>query len=154
VTYRIAVKDDAVGKWVHERTAGQWVPALASTIGVYKDERIVAGVVFSQWTGPNIFVAVAVDDPRAVTRRFLYLCCWYPFEQLKCRRVTALVDEDNSRSISSVEHLGFTREATLVDAAPNGDVIVFRMLKRDCRWLHTLKTRELRNAENPLRRRA
>lgn len=96
-------------------------------------------MTFTQWNGPNIFVAVAVEDKRAVSREFLFFCFWYAFEQCGCRRITALVNEDNLTSIKSIEHLGFTREATLIDAAPNGDVIVFRMIKEDCTWLRNLR---------------
>lgn len=140
--YRIATQDDAIGRWVYERTGGgDWISGSGSTIAVYRDDAIVAGVTFTQWTGPNIFTAVAVEDRRAVSRRFLFLCFWYPFEQLQCRRITALANADNSASISGLEHLGFTREATLEYAAPTGDVIVFRMFKRECSWLTSLKRR-------------
>lgn len=138
--YRIVTQDDAIGRWVYDRTGGgDWIAGAGSTIAVYRDTAIVAGVTFSQWTGPNIFTAVAVEDRRAVTRQFLFLCFWYPFEQLQCRRITALVNEDNSASLLAIEHLGFKCEATLEDAAPNGNVIVYRMFKRDCKWLTSLK---------------
>lgn len=123
---------------MYERTGdGDWISG--ATIGVSRDNSIVAGVTFTQWTGPNIFTAVAVEDRRAISRKFLFLCFWYAFEQLQCRRITALVNEDNSASIRGLEHLGFTREATLVDAAPKGDVIVYRLFREDCKWLLSLK---------------
>lgn len=138
--YRIVTQDDGVGRWVHERTGGEWIEGSGAIIGVYLDEHIVAGVTFTQWTGANIFVAVAVEDKRAVSREFLFFCFWYAFEQLQCRRVTALVDESNSASVSAIEHLGFEREATLEHAAPNGDVIVYRMMIEEGRkWLSMLK---------------
>lgn len=147
--YRIVTHDDAIGRWVYERSGGgDWVIGAGATIGVYRGNDIVAGTTFTQWAGPNIFTAVAVEDRRAISRKFLFLCFWYPFEQLQCRRITALVNSDNSACLQSIEHLGFKREATLVDAAPNGDVIVFRMFKRECAWLQTLRIRELRGS-NP-----
>lgn len=140
MTYRIVTQDDAIGRWTYERTGGgDWIPGSGATIGVVNHGRIVAGVTFTQWTGPNIFTSVAVDDRRAVSRRFLFLCFWYPFEQLQCRRITGLVNSDNSACLQSIEHLGFVREATLADAAPNGDLVVFRMFKEECSWLSSLK---------------
>lgn len=140
--YRIVTQDEAVGQWVHERTGGCWIPDSGAIIGVYRDDAIVAGLTFTQWTGANIFLAVAVEDKRAVTREFVFFGFWYAFEQLQCRRITALVDESNSASVSAIEHLGFTREATLSDAAPDGDVIVYRMMREEGRkWLSMFKRR-------------
>lgn len=92
-----------------------------------------AGVVFTQYSGANVVMATALDKP--LTRGFLRSAFFYPFCQLKVRRVTVLVDVTNHASQRLVEHLGFVREGLLREAAPKEDVIVYGMLKRECRYL-------------------
>lgn len=49
--------------------------------------------------------------------------------------MTALVDADNDKSRKLVEHTGFVQEGLMRQAALSGDVIVYGMLHRECRWL-------------------
>ncbi len=126
---------DGVGTWVCDRTGGLWYEGCGTAIGFTFDGRLVAGVIYTNYNGPNIYMGFAVTDRRVFNRASLWSAFAYPFLDLRCRRVTALVDCDNVRSLALCEHLGFAREATLADAAPNGDQILFRMLKSECRWL-------------------
>lgn len=145
----IVPDSDAVGRWIFERTAGKWIDGMGSCIGVARNGVLCAGMAYTQYTGPNLVVTLVIEDQRAVTRSTLHLCLWYPFEQLKCRRITAFVDADNRKSIRFLEHAGFTREATLVEAAPKGDVIVYRLFREDVKkWITPLKqkTQELPQA--------
>lgn len=126
---------DLVGQWVCERTGGQWYPGCGTAIGFTFDDKVAAGAIYTAHTGADVQLGFAVDDRRVFNRASIWFAFWYPFQQLGCRRITARVDCDNLRSLALVEHLGFVREATLTDAAPNGDQIQFRMLKSECRWL-------------------
>lgn len=126
---------DIVGAWIAERARGVWVPGQGSAIGFIKDDELIAGVSYSMYNGANVWCAVASEDKRWLNRANLWAIFYYPFEQLQCKRISALVYESNKVSQTFLTKLGFTREATLADAAPEGDMIVFRLLKKDCKWL-------------------
>jgi RimJ/RimL family protein N-acetyltransferase len=135
---------DEVGTWVCDRTGGLWFEGCGTAIGFTFDGRLAAGITYENFNGANVHMRFAVDPRRefngasgrrVINRATAWAAFAYPFLHLGCRRVTAVVDSDNVASLAFVEHLGFAREATLKDAAPKGDLIVFRMLKSECRWL-------------------
>lgn len=131
----IVGQDDRVGSWVLERTGGQW-KGESVTIGLEEDGKLVAGALYEDFNGANINIALAGEGRNWLNREFLWFTCYYPFEQLKVRRVTALVASSNETSINFCQHIGFVREATLEQAHPSGDLIVFRMFREDCKWLN------------------
>lgn len=99
----------------------------------YERDALCGGVVFTQYSKANIVVATVLEAP--LTRRFLRAIFYYPFHQLGVRRVTALVDAKNTKSRSLVEKVGFVKEGTMREAAPEDDVIVYGMLRSECRWI-------------------
>jgi RimJ/RimL family protein N-acetyltransferase len=97
---------------------------------------LLAGVWFDQFNGANMNMHVAArPNRRWMTREFLYAAFSYPFERCGVKRVTGLVDASNTDARRFDEHLGFELEATLKDGCPNGDLLVYRMMKNDCKWL-------------------
>lgn len=125
-----------VGPWVCERTGGKWY-GEGQAIGLTdSNDSLVAGVVFDHFNGANVHMQVASDGSRKwMNREYLWFCFYYPFEQLKVKRVTALVAESNTDSRRFCERLGFDLEARLKDAHPSGDLFVYVMTPRTCRWL-------------------
>lgn len=96
----------------------------------------IAGVVYSDYNGPNIVCHIASDGTRKwLTRQFLWTIFDYPFNQIECQRITVCIGQGNRNSIKFVTHLGFQLEATLESAHPTGDLLVWRMFKKDCRWI-------------------
>lgn len=101
-----------------------------------KNDVLVAGVTYSQFNGANIVVDIAAEQGhRWCTPEILYCLFAFPFEQLGCTRMTAPVAASNLRSRKFVEHLGFTLEATLSDACADGDLLLYCMTRKNCRWL-------------------
>lgn len=107
-----------------------------SAIGL-EDVDLVGGVVYEFCTGTNIFAHIASDGSRKwISPAFLGAIFWYPFEQLKCNRITVFVRVDNVDSQRFVEHLGFKREGQLRAACTDGsDLIIYGMLKSECRYI-------------------
>lgn len=61
----------------------------------------------------------------------------YPFLQLGCNRITAPISESNRKACSTAEHLGFKREGCMREAdRAGGNVLMYGMLRRECRWLN------------------
>lgn len=103
-------------------------------IGYERQGELVGGVVFTQYTVTNITITTVLDAP--LSRKFLRAIYYYPFLQLKVKRITALIDKRNTASRELVEHDGYVKEGCLREASPNGDdVIVYGLLRKDCRWI-------------------
>lgn len=127
---------DMVVDWVARRTNEYGNFGAATGIGWEKDGRLVAGVAYAEWNGPNVVCHIASDrSKRWATREYLWTIFDYPFTQLGVRRITVCVGEGNSESRRFVQKLGFTPEATLAGAHPTGNLIIHRMWKADCRYL-------------------
>jgi RimJ/RimL family protein N-acetyltransferase len=60
----------------------------------------------------------------------------YPFNQLGCRRMTAMVGRRNKRSRKICEGLGFKLEGVhLKGLDGEQDVFSYGLLKEHCRWI-------------------
>lgn len=110
-----------------------------TAIGLERDGELVAGVLFEQHNGPNVFMAVASDGSRHwMTPAYLAACFRYPFLQLKTHRVSGLVRMDNADAQRFDEAIGFVREGIVRRGAADGtDLILYGMLREDCRFLHS-----------------
>lgn len=70
-----------------------------------------------------------------MTREMLWYAFAYPFLQLRVQKILGLVAGSDKAVRAFDEHLGFVLEATLKDAHPEGDLLVYSMTKSQCRWL-------------------
>ena len=124
-----------VSLFVTDKTGAGFGPH--SSIGLIDNGKVVAGVVYADWNGANMFMHVAAEKGiHWLTRGSLYTFFAYPFIQCGCRRVTGWVEESNAAARRLDEHLGFIEEARLKSAARNGsDVILYVMTKETCRFL-------------------
>lgn len=145
MTYELTVdQTSGVGAWVCAKAGGTWISGRGSSLGLLLHGRLVAGILYEDFNGANIQMHVAAEDGKHwLTRKFLYALFYYPFEQLQCKRVTALVASSNTACRRLLLHVGFVVEAVLTDAHPEGDLIVFMMKKADCKWLNPKYAKEL-----------
>lgn len=132
---RIVCDAERIGLWVCERAGGSWTPGRGQAIGLEQDGELIAGVLYEDFNGANVLMHVAGTGRRWLTREFLHVAFWYPFEQLGCKRVTGIVPSVNADALRFDTHLGFQLEATLKDAYPGGDLLVLVMRREDCRFL-------------------
>ena len=124
-----------VGPWVCARAGGTWVPGRGTAIGKLDDDgKIMAGVLYEDWTGANIMCHIAGEGNWA-TRDYLGVIYDYPFNQLNARRITCPVASTNEKSIALVTRMGFTLECTLAQAIPDGDMHLFRMFRDECKYI-------------------
>jgi RimJ/RimL family protein N-acetyltransferase len=111
--------------------------AGASGIGI-EDEtgRLIAGVKFDQWNGRSVCMHVAaLPGVNWLTRGFTRACFDYAFGQLGVIKVLGLVDAANLAARQFDEHLGFVLEATITDASPGGDLLIYSMTRASCRYI-------------------
>lgn len=137
-------ENEWLGPWMTTRQDGAvWVPGAGHTIGLIDDNnQPIAVVYFDNYNEANVNMHIAAEPgKRWLTREFLWYCFFYPFEQLKVKRITGLVASNNAAARKFDEHIGFTLEATLKDAHPGGDLLVYCMRREQCRWLTLKDTR-------------
>lgn len=106
-------------------------------IGLRRRGALVAAVVFERFNGRNIWCHIAAIPGRHwLTRYGLMACLAYPFMVCGVDRLTAQVVASNRDAVRFVEHVGFVEEARLRGAASDGgDVILFVLWKKDCRYV-------------------
>jgi hypothetical protein len=129
-------QSEAITKWVAVKIGEDSIP-MAYGVGLEHGAKLVAGVVYAQKTASNVHTHIASDGSRHwLTPEYLGFIFAYPFNHLKCERITGFVRDDNIDSRRFVENLGFIREGRLRRACADGtDLIVYGMLREECRFL-------------------
>ncbi len=106
-------------------------------IGIERDDRIVAGVVYEGMSSCDVNIHCAIDDPSAVNYAWMFTVFDYPFNQCKLARVTGLVPISNKKALEfDIDKVGFKVEGIVRKALPGGeDVVILGMLKDECKWI-------------------
>ena len=109
----------------------------AAAIGLRSDKGLHGVIVFDSFTTTGCWVSVVSDGGRKwITRELIIKVFAYPFIQLGYPRLNSFVSVNNADAIRFNEHFGFQREGILREAGDHGeDLIVYGMLRRECRWL-------------------
>ncbi len=109
----------------------------ARVLAVIGDDGILAAASFYGWEPDykSIYMALAVDSARWATPRIFARICVYPFIDMGCNRVTALIAGRNTRSQKLTEGVGFTFEGLGREGFLDDDIVAYSMLRRECRWL-------------------
>ena len=81
-------------------------------------------------------MSIAAVEGRWLIRPFLAAAFRIPFLEWEMRRVGASVAANNAKSMRFVEHLGFVQEGRIREGVgPNVDLLIYGMLKSECRYL-------------------
>ncbi len=133
--------DSVFGPWLADRLGTTWFPDRGHIIGLGDPDTgiPVAAALYEGWNGASVCCHFATDGKSRLTREFLWFMSFYPFEQLKVEKVISPIESTNEASIRWVETYGMTLEATLKDAAPKGDLLLYTIRKEQSKWLHLRK---------------
>jgi RimJ/RimL family protein N-acetyltransferase len=112
----------------------QYGPSVA--LGIVRNRKIVGGAIYNEFTGWSCAVTVFVDSPFWCKPETLCTLYTYPFCQLNCTRVEALIGRNNRKARRIMKHMGWTEEGCH-PLRFNGveDAISYGMLRQNCRWL-------------------
>lgn len=121
--------------WTAERTGGSYFAGSGKGIGWERDGKLVAGVLFDNYTGRSVQMHVGSDGDGWLVRSFLRACYSYPFNQLKVNKVVAIVDSENKASMRFCLHLGYVEEGVIKDAGKYGDLHILTMTRQQCRFI-------------------
>jgi RimJ/RimL family protein N-acetyltransferase len=118
-----------------ELTYAEGIDNFYECIGLEENGDLIAVVLYNIYSGADIAMHIAaVQGRRWMTRDYLRAAFRYPFVQLGCRRVSGFVPATNADAIRFNEHLGFKREGLMRNALWDDDVIVYGMLREECKY--------------------
>lgn len=126
-------------EWIASRIKRTTHTLKGPCIGFGDDKRILAAIVFTDYTGRSIQCSLAADSPAWCSRRTLREIFTYVFNTCGCIRFTVLVASDNHRSLSLIRRLGFREEGSMRNHYDDGvHLMIFGMLKQEAEekgWL-------------------
>lgn len=100
------------------------------TLALFEGITIKAVCGFRNWDGIGVEVLIAGEGMWA-TPDVIQAFFAYPFEQLKVRRLWAVVDASNKTCQRFMHKLGFVREGVLREAADDGDRFLYSLLRTE-----------------------
>ena len=122
------VSDERVAAFVGERLGAAIYPPFTA-LGVERRGKIVAGIVFNCWTGPDAQLSIAADRG-CITKPFLRRVGKYLTDELGCIRAT--IETEQPHVIDMAIRMGGKIEGVKRDLYGEGrDGVVIGVLKKD-----------------------
>lgn len=129
-------RDGEVARWVQERAPhAQNGFRDFVAIGIERDGRLVAGVVYNEFRGHSIHASIAASTPKWASKKTLEGIFAYPFVQLNVRRITVYTGKNMSHVRQFLERLGFQQEGIVREGFADDDAVIYGMLKEECKWI-------------------
>ncbi len=130
-------QDAVISRWVGDRV-GIASFGHCTAIGIAGTAGLIAGVVYNNYReGVGLEATIASTSPRWCNRATLAAIFGYPFDQVGCRRLTAITERKNQPVRAFLCRIGFREEGLLRHGFPSDDAVVYGMLREECRWLRT-----------------
>lgn len=106
--------------------------------------RLLGGVLFSDYNKKSISIHIAGLAPNWINTDLIWVTFDYPFNQLGVDTIFGPVPSSNIKALEFDLRMGFKEIARIPEVFPDGDLIVLRMRREECKWLN-LKPRYLRS---------
>ena len=87
------ISDELVGHWVAEKLGSGYFAARSNAIGLVKDDRLIAGVIYENWNGRSIMCHIAVEG--RLTRRYVGAIFDYAFNVCNVEKIIVPVESHN-----------------------------------------------------------
>lgn len=128
--------DDAVARWVADQIphVGERGFGLCRAIGVMRDDKLAAGVVFHDWQpeAGTLQVSCAAASPRWASRPVLRVLLSYGFDTAKAQKLWVAIPHDNERAIRFNKGIGMKQEAVLRrHFGPKRHAVILSMLHHE-----------------------
>lgn len=127
--------DEALAKWAGDRL-GMEIGKPNTSIGVVHKGQIVAAAVFNNFRAPNIEITFVTSSARWASPGAVRAIFRYPFLQLGCKRLTAIIEATNQPARAFLCRLGFKLEGIHPDVFKSGAAETYGLLLKDAqRWV-------------------
>jgi len=63
----------------------------------------------------------------------------YPFNQMGVDMLIGMTPANNEKALRLAKHAGFVEKYRIVEAHPDGDIVLLTLFKQDCRFLNYSK---------------
>lgn len=134
----ITADKDRIYRFVSERIK-HWEWGNFTALGLERNGEIIAGVLFNEYVENTRCSIHCAGDGNWLNREFLWMVFDYAFNQLGCKVIVNPVSVSNKPSMRFTEHIGFKPALLLEDGAEDGDLMIFTLHKKDCKWLDNEK---------------
>lgn len=121
------------GAWVAEVLGRGYFAERSEAIGLERDGKIVAGVVYEEYCGASITCHIAFSG--RLTSRYVAAIFDYPFNVAGVGKIIAPVSSGNAKALRVVKKMGFVEEGRIKDARLDGDIVMLTMTRDACRFL-------------------
>lgn len=130
---------ELVGLWLLERLPEVTnLPGGYEAIGVARGGQLVGGCLytdFSPCVGGGADVRMWAAGHNWISRKVIRVMLGYPFDQLKCHRVTAVTAKKNRACRTMLEDLGFRLEGVARQGfGLKADAMIYGLLRSEYRW--------------------
>lgn len=98
-------------------------------------EHVAVAVGYNGFIGRTCCMHVVIAKPALFSRAILREAFEFPFLIANCEAVLALVDSTNEAALSLDKRLGFKEISSIPNGGLDGDLVLLRMLRTECRWL-------------------
>jgi RimJ/RimL family protein N-acetyltransferase len=125
-----------LGLWMMQRIPN-FGPKNFSTVACFEEGvGIIGCAMFHNYRTTDIEISVAVEPgTRWAQRDLINMVLRYPFDQLGCNRLTAIIRKDNKRARKMAQAIGFKQEGKLRAADVDGhDMFVYGLLPGENRF--------------------
>lgn len=127
--------DAALAAWAGD-LLGMQIAKPNTSIGVAHKNKIVAVAVFNNFRPPNIEITFVTTSARWASPGAVKAILRYPFVQLECKRLTAIIEATNQPARAFLCRLGFKLEGIHPDVFTSGAAETYGLLRIDAqRWV-------------------
>lgn len=133
-----------IGHWAAERLGMGFHEQRSRALGLVKDGKIIAGVIYENWNRRSIMVHMVAEG--RLNRAFISAIFHYAYRVCAVEKVLCPVTSSNTQSRRLVQHMGFCEEARLQDCHPDGDIVLYTLKRDDCRFLEGWNSGEIGTA--------
>lgn len=128
--------------WCASRIPGTdatgWHIQKAQALGLTIDDKLTACMVVHDYhpAHRNCQISFAASSPRWATKDTIRAMMAYPFNQLRCERLTTIISEHNARSIRFNVGIGFKLEGVMRRGHGDCDSMIFGLMRDEApEWM-------------------
>ena len=122
-----------IGDWTAKRVDGVYFREGSEAIGLRRDGKIVAGVIYESFNKASIVCHIAIEG--RINAEYLAAIFDYPFNVCGVNKIIVTVAGSNNRSLGLVKNMGFEEAAKIGSAHPTGDLVILTIPRDRCRFL-------------------